>query len=162
MSLRGRIHKALLASLFGWLAGLVVATPFQVVEATRNTVGHLLARDLVAALTLWFVLTVAMALYWCGAFLLPMIWLLSAARILRHRTLWIAGSLVFGVVLMAIRLHVWTALYHDGISLINFVMWAAFAGTFFSITAAMYTRYLAASSTGIPSPDAVSGSGITL
>jgi hypothetical protein len=55
MSLRGRIRAALLASLLGWIAGMAVATPFQIVEAVRNAGegSRLLAYDLGVVLAMW-------------------------------------------------------------------------------------------------------------
>ena len=153
MSLQRRIRSALLASLLGWIAGMAAGLPFQIVEAVRNAGAgsRLLAYELGVVLSLWSVLTFAMALYWCGFFLLPIVWLVSSAWILRHRQLWIAASPVFGVILMAVRLHLWTAFEHDGISVINFWMYAVFAGTFFVATAALYAKFLsAASSDEIP------------
>ena len=141
MSARERIRKALLASLFGWIAAWMIALPFQVVEVVRSS-SVLVAKNLGIALAVWSALSFAMALYWCGFFLLPVAWLFSEARILRHRMLCMVGGAVFGAILMAVKLHVWTAADHDGVSLINYVMWAAYAGTFFFWTAAKYTRYL--------------------
>ncbi len=164
MSVWVRIRKALLASLFGWITGSFVSMPFQVVEVVRS-VGvdsRLMTTELGTALALWSVLTFVMALYWCGFFLLPLAWLVSVPWMLRNRRLWITGSMAFGVALMAVRLHVWTSLDHDGVSLINFVMWAVYAGTFFSWTAAMYTKYLRASSADVPAADTISGASITL
>jgi hypothetical protein len=151
MSLRGRIRAALLASLLGWIAGMAVATPFQIVEAVRNAGegSRLLAYDLGVVLAMWSALTFAMAAYWCGFFLLPIVWLVSAAWILRHRKLWITVSPLFGVVLMAVRLHVWTAFDHDGVSVINFFMWAVFAGTFFVATAVLCANFLRTASSEI-------------
>ena len=144
MTLRGRIRAALLASLLGWIAGMAAASPFQIVEAVRNAGGgsRLLAYDLGVVLAMWSALTFAMAAYWCGFFLLPIVWLVSAPWILRHRKLWITAAPVFGVVLMAVRLHLWTAFDHDGISVINFFMWAVFAAVFFVATAALYAKLL--------------------
>src|ERR1700758_584109 len=114
MSLRGRIRAALLASLVGWMAGMAGGAPFQIVEAVRNAGGgsRLLAYEVGVVLAMWSALTFVMAAYWCGFFLLPIVWLVSAAWILRHRKLWITGAPVFGVVLMAVRLHLWTAFDH--------------------------------------------------
>jgi len=146
VSLRVRFRKALLASLFGWIAGLVAAMPFQILEAIRVTGsdGRLLATELGSTLALWVVLTFAVALYFCGFFLLPMAWMLSANWILRHRGLWISASTGFGVVLMAARAHVWTTLDHDGVSLVNFWMWAMFSGVFFLVTSTCYAKFLRA------------------
>ncbi|MGA7312734.1 MAG: hypothetical protein WBX22_02075 [Silvibacterium sp.] len=144
MSFRAGLFKALRASLFGWIAGMLAATPFQIVEAIRTPVPNdrLLILDLSFALALWIALTFALALYFCGLFLLPMAWMVPVAWILRHRGLWMAASTVFGIALMAMRAHVWTALYHDGVSLINFWMWAIFSATFFLVTSAFYSKYL--------------------
>jgi hypothetical protein len=152
MSLRGRIRAALLASLLGWIAGMAAGVPFQIVEAVRNAGGgsRLLAYELGVVLAIWSALTFAMAVYWCGFFLLPIVWLVSAAWILRHRRLWITVSPVFAVVLMAVRLHVWTAFDHDGISIINFWMWAVFAAVFFVTAASQYARFLRAASSESP------------
>ena len=143
MSLRGRVRAALLASLLGWLAGMAAGLPFQMVEAVRNaSTGPRLAYDVAIVLILWLALTFSIAAYWCGFFLLPIVWLVSAQEIVRHRWLLVAASLLFGVVLMAVRLHVWTTFEHDGVSIFNFCMWAVFAGTFFAGTAEMYARLL--------------------
>ena len=145
MSLRGRIRAALLASLVGWVTGAAVGAPFQVVEAIRNAGGgRLLAYDLGVVLAVWSALTFAIASYCCGFFLIPIAWLVSAEWIPRHRKLWITVTPVFGIVLMAVRLHVWTTFDHDGVSVINFFMWASFAAVFFAATAAMYANILRA------------------
>jgi hypothetical protein len=146
MSVWERLRKALRASLYGWIAGLVAGSPFQVVESVRNAgvAGQLMVSELGIALVLWSMLTFAMALYWCDFFLLPIAWLVRATWILRHRRLWVVSSPIFGVGIMAVRLHVWTAADHDGISLINFWMWAVFAAVFFAVTAVMYARFLGA------------------
>ena len=146
MSLRGRVRAALLASLLGWIVGIAAGTPFQIVEAVRNAGGggRLLAYQVGVVLAMWSGLTFAIALYWCGFFLLPIVWLVSAAWILRHRKMFITVSPVFGIVLMAVRLHVWRAFDHDGVSVINFFMYAVFAGAFFNATAFSYARALRA------------------
>ena len=144
MILRRRIRAALLASLLGWVAGMVASSPFQIVEAVRNAGAgsRLLVYELGVVLAMWSALTFAMALYWCGFFLLPIVWLVSSAWVLRHQQLWITVCPAFGVLLMAARLHLWTAFEHDGISVINFFMWAVFAGAFYVTTAAFYVRFL--------------------
>jgi hypothetical protein len=144
MSLGRRIRAVLLASFLGWIAGMSAGAPFQIVEAVRNAGGgsRLLAYELGVVLAMWSALTFVIALYWCGFFLFPIAWLVSAAWILRHRKLWITVAPVFGVVLMAVRLHLWTAFDHDGVSVINFFMWAVVAATFFLATATSYARLL--------------------
>jgi hypothetical protein len=151
MTVRRRIRAALLASLLGWIAGLLATVPFQIVEAMRNAGGggRVLAYELGMVLAMWSTLTFAMALYWSAFFLIPIVWLLSAGWVLRHRELWLAITPVFGVVLMAVRLHVWTAFEHDGISVINFFMWAVYAAVFFGMTAVFYARFLRAGSSEI-------------
>jgi hypothetical protein len=144
MTVRRRIRAALLASLLGWIAGLLASVPFQIVEAMRNAGGggRVLAYELGMVLAMWSALTFVMALYWFAFFLIPIVWLVSAGWVLRHRELWLAITPVFGVVLMAVRLHVWTAFEHDGISVINFFMWAMYAAAFFGLTAVFYARFL--------------------
>lgn len=144
MSLGKRVRAALFASLLGWIVGLAASIPFQVVEAVRNAGGggRVLAYELGIVLAMWTALTFAIALYWCGLFLIPIVWLVPARWILRHRRLWLTVTPVFGVVLMAARLHVWTAFQHDGISVINFFMWAVYAAVFFGLTAVFYSRSL--------------------
>jgi len=146
VSLRARFLKALLASLFGWIAGLVAAMPFQILEAVRVTASdrRLLLPELGFTLALWSVLTFAVALYYCGFFLLPMAWTLPASWILRCRGLWISISTAFGILIMAARAHVWTAFDHDGVSLINFWMWAVFSAAFWLVTSACYAKFLRA------------------
>lgn len=144
MSLPPRLYKALLASLFGWIAGLFAAMPFQIVEAIRVTGSdsRLLVTELGLTLALWIVLTFALAFYWCGFFLFPIAWIVPAGWILRHRSLWISASTVFGIALIVVRGHVWTAFDHDGVSLITFWMWAVFSTTFFLVTSALYEKSL--------------------
>jgi hypothetical protein len=144
VNLRVRFGKALPASLFGWIAGLLVAMPFQIAEAIRVTGvdRRLLVSEIGFTLSLWSALTFAVALYFSGFFLLPMAWMLPASWILRHRGLWISTSTVFGILSMAARAHVWTALDHDGVSLINFWMWAAFSAVFCLVTSACYAKFL--------------------
>ncbi len=146
MSLRVRLLKALWASLFGWIAGLAAALPFQIAEAIRVTGvdRRLLFSELGFTLSLWCVLTFAVALYFSGFFLLPMAWMLPASWILRHRGLWISTSTAFGILIMAARAHVWSALDHDGVSLINFWMWAVFSATFCLVASVRYTQFLRA------------------
>ncbi len=146
MSALERIRAALRAALFGWVAGLAASSPFQIAEAVRNAGAEtrLLAYQLAVVMALWSLLTCAMALYWCAFFLLPAAWLASAPWVIRRRLAWTATSMLFGVLLMAIRLHIWTSLQHDGISLFNFFMWAVFAGVFFAATSAVYVRLLRA------------------
>jgi hypothetical protein len=151
MTVRRRIRAALLASLLGWIAGLLASVPFQIIEAMRNAGGggRVLAYELGMVLAMWSALTFVMALYWCAFFLIPIVWLASAGWVLRHRELWLVITPVFGVVLMAVRLHVWTAFEHDGISVINFFMWAVYAAAFFGLTAVSYSRFLRAASSEI-------------
>src|SRR5215470_9224359 len=99
MILRRRIRAALLASALGWIAGMAASSPFQILEAVRNAGAgsRLLAYDLEVVLAMWSALTFAMALYWCGLFLLPIVWLVSAAWISHHRQLWITVCPLFGM-----------------------------------------------------------------
>jgi hypothetical protein len=144
MSLWARLLKALRAALFGWIGGWIAAIPFQVVEVIRasgpNT--HLLASEAAFSLALWTSLTLSIALYFCGFFFLPVVWIVSEAWIQQHPVLWTSTYACFGALLMALRLHIWTALYHDGVSLINFCMWATYAAVFFLVASALYAKSL--------------------
>jgi len=144
MSVRVRIRKALVASLFGWIAGVIAGLPFQVTEAVgvAGPSGRLLVWDLGLAMALWLMLTFAVALYFCAIFLLPIAWLVPAEWIVRNRRGWIAGSTCFGIAIMALRTHVWTSLDHDGVSLVNFWMWAANGASFCFAASALYARFL--------------------
>jgi hypothetical protein len=146
MSLRARLQKAALASFFGWIAGLLAATPFQIIEIVRNaaSAGRPLVPALGLALALWLPLTLAVAVYFSCFFFLPVVWIASPSRILAHRTLWMTGSTIFAVILMIFRAHAWTALYHDGVSLINFVMWATYAAAFSLAATAFYAKFVRA------------------
>lgn len=139
MTLRVCIRKGALASFIGWIAGLAASLPFQITEAIRasGSVAHA-----IVALLLWTLFSLAVSLYFCAFFVIPVTWMLPPALILRHTVLSIAAAGVFGVFLAAMRLHIWTARYHDGISLINFCMWAAYSGAFFLAASAVYTRSL--------------------
>lgn len=144
MSVRVRIRKALLASLFGWIAGLIAGSPFQVAEAVgvAESNSHLLLSDVCLATALWLGLTFTVALYFCAFFLLPIAWLVPAGSIVRKRRPWIAASTCFGVAIMGLRTHVWTYLDHDGVSLVNFWMWATFGAAFCLAASALYARFL--------------------
>jgi hypothetical protein len=134
MTLRVRIRKALFASLIGWIAGFAASLPFQVIEAIRasnSAAFHLL---------LWTLFSLLVSLYFCVFFVIPVTWMLPATLILSHRLISIAAAGIFAVLLTAVRLHIWTARYHDGVSLINFFMWAAYSGAFFLTASTVYTR----------------------
>jgi hypothetical protein len=137
MTLRERIRKTAFASFIGWIAGFAASLPFQITETIRasGSVGHA-----AVALLLWTVFSLLVSLYFCVFFVIPVTWMLPATLILGHRVISIAAAGIFGVLLAAIRLHIWTAANHDGISPINFCMWAAFSGAFFLTTSAVYTR----------------------
>ncbi len=142
MSLGAGFRKAMLASLLGWVAGLLAALPFQIVEAVRVAGSNLslLSSELGLTIALWVVLSFCVASFYCGFFLFPVAWLVSPNWILRHRLLWIALSACFGVALIAVRAHVWTSLDHDGVSLINFWMWGVYSATFCIVTSSCYAR----------------------
>jgi hypothetical protein len=133
-----RIRKAAFASLIGWIAGLAVSLPFQATEFIRAS-GPAAAAY---ALLLWVVFSFLVSLYFCGFFVIPITWMLPNTLITGHRVVSIAAAGLFGVMLAAIRLHIWTMADHDGISLINFCMWAAFSGAFFLAASTVYTRSL--------------------
>lgn len=139
MTLRVLIRKALFASAYGWIAGLLASLPFQATEAIRASGS---AAQTVFALLLWTLFSFLVSLYFCAFFVIPIGWMLPTALILRHRPLSIAAAGVFGVFLAAICLHIWTARYHDGISPFNFYMWAAFSAAFFLAASTVYTRSL--------------------
>jgi hypothetical protein len=139
MSLRVLIRRALFASVYGWIAGFAASLPFQVTELIRASGS---AAQATFALLLWTLFSLLVSLYFCAFFVIPIGWMLPAALILRHRPLSIAAAGVFGVFLAAIRLHIWTVRYHDGISPFNFYMWATFSGAFFLTASTVYTRSL--------------------
>jgi hypothetical protein len=144
MTLLQRIAKAAIASLCGWIAGWIAALPFQIVEAVRNagTEIHLLVSVLGFSIALWTLLSFAVAVYCYCLFLLPVVWLVSPSWFLNRRILWIALSTIFGVFLIALRAHVWTAFDHDGVGFTNFWVWGVFATVFCLVTATAYTRFL--------------------
>lgn len=144
MTLRELVRKALFASLLGWIAGLAASLPFQLTEVIRASGTFAPAAY---AILLWALFSFLVSLYFCACFVIPITWMLPAVFILRHRVLSIAAAGVFGILLAAIRLHIWTARYHDGISPINFYMWAAYSGSFFLAASAAYTRSLRSIST---------------
>jgi hypothetical protein len=137
MTLRVRVRTALFASLIGWIAGLAASLPLQATEAIRASGS---AVHGAVSLLLWTLFSFLVSLYFCGFFVIPVTWMLPATLILSHRLLAITAATIFGVLLPAVRLHIWTALDHDGVSLFNFYMWAAFSGAFFLIASAVYTH----------------------
>jgi hypothetical protein len=139
MTLRVLVRRSLVASLYGWIAGLAASLPFQATEVIRASGSGAHAAY---AILLWIHFSFAVSLYFCGFFVIPIGWMLPASLIRRHRLLSIASAGLFGVFLAAIRLHIWTARYHDGISPINFYMWAAYSGAFFVTASAAYIRSL--------------------
>ena len=143
MTLRVRIRRAVFASFIGWIAGFTASLPFQVTEVIRASGS---AAHAAVALLLWTLFSLVVSLYFCAFFVIPVTWMLPATLILGHRVISIVAAGVFGVLLAAFRLHIWTARYHDGISLINFCMWAAYSGAFFLAASAVYTRGLRSNS----------------
>ncbi|MBV8114917.1 MAG: hypothetical protein JO300_09260 [Silvibacterium sp.] len=139
MTLRVLIRRALFASVYGWIAGLVASLPFQATEAIRAS-GSI--ADAAFAILLWTLFSFLVSLYFCAFFVIPIGWMLPSSLILRHRLLSIVAAGLFGAFNAAVRLHIWTARYHDGISPFNFYMWAAFSGAFFLTASMVYTRSL--------------------
>lgn len=137
--LRGRIRKALFASFVGWIAGLAASLPFQATEFIRASGS---AAHAAYAIFLWALFSFVVSLYFCGFFVIPITWMLPTTLIAGHRVISIAAAGAFGVALAAVRLHIWTAAEHDGISLANFYMWAAYSGAFFLAASTVYTRSL--------------------
>lgn len=137
MTLRVLIHKALFASTCGWIAGLAASLPFQATEAIRASGSTASAA---VALLLWSLFSLLVSFYFCAFFVIPIGWMLPSSLIHRHRALSIAAAGVFGLLLAAVRLHIWTAADHDGIGTINFWMWAAYSIAFFLTASVVYTR----------------------
>ena len=136
MTLRARIRKAIFASLIGWIAAFAASLPFQATEIIRASGS---AAHAAYAIVLWTVFSFFVALYFLAFFVIPVTWILPESVILGHRLLSVAAAGIFGILLAAVRLHIWTAADHDGISPINFIMWASFSGTFFLAASAVYT-----------------------
>ena len=139
MTLRVLIRKALFASLYGWIAGFGASLPFQVTELIRASGSGAHAA---IALVLWTLFSILVSLYFCAFFVIPIGWMLPSSLLLRRRALSVAAAGIFGVLLAAIRVHIWTAADHDGIGPFNFYMWAAYSGAFFLTASAVYTRSL--------------------
>ena len=139
MTLRVLIRKALFASLYGWIGGFGASLPFQVTELIRATGS---AAHAAVALLLWTIFSLLVSLYFCAFFVIPIGWMLPSSLLLRHRALSIAAAGIFGVLLAAVRVHIWTAVRHDGIGPFNFYMWATYSGAFFLTASAVYTRSL--------------------
>ena len=136
--LRVYVQRGVAASLAGWIAGLAASLPFQVAEFIRAS-GFAVAAY---ALLLWVLFSFVVSAYFCGFFVIPVTWMLPSTLIAGHRAISIAAAGMFGVLLAAMTLHIWTAADHDGISLMNFYMWAAFSGAFFVAASTVYTRSL--------------------
>jgi pheromone shutdown protein TraB len=83
-------------------------------------------------------------------FLSPAIWFIPLGKIAAHRRIWIASNIGFGIALIALRAHVWTVIYHDGVGLQNFWIWALFTATFFGIAAEAYARSVRLALVGQP------------
>jgi hypothetical protein len=134
------------AALYGWVAAWLLALPFQVLEAVRN-VGidarlHALyfTKLLAISAALWTILTFGFACYCCIVFLFPAVSIVTWAKLAEHRWIWIASNIAFGILLIAMRAHVWTAVEHDGVGFANFWMWTMFTSIFFGVAAEVYWR----------------------
>ena len=141
------------AALYGWFAAWLLTLPLQILEATRN-IGlearlHVLhyAELLVISMALWIAITFGFACYCCLVFLLPGVSIVTWAWLADHRWIWNASNMAFGVVLIALRAHVWTAIAHDGIGFANFWTWTIFTAMFFGVAAEVYWREVKASLT---------------
>ena len=137
MTLRERIRKAVFASLIGWIAGFAASLPFQAIVTSRASGS---AANAAVALLFWMFFSFLVSLYFCAFFVIPVTWMLPTTLILGHRVISIVAAGLFGVLLPAIRLHIWTVANHDGISPFNFFMWAALSAAFFLAASAAYTR----------------------
>lgn len=145
MTILDRLHKILRAALRGWIVACLVIAPFQVIQAGRSlgwksasSNPAFFAEMMIFSLMLWVALSLAIASFSCGAFLFPFVWMIAPQTVMRHRVLWIAFHAAFGTLLMALRLHIWTALEHDGVGYSNFCMWIVYAIVFFGMSAELY------------------------
>lgn len=147
MTILDRLHKVLRAALRGWIAACLVIAPFQIIQAGRslgwksaNSSPAFFAEMMIFSLLLWVGLSLSIASFSCGAFLFPFVWMISPQTVTRHRGLWIAFHAAFGSLLMALRLHIWTVLEHDGVGYGNFCMWVVYAIVFFGMSADLYYK----------------------
>ena len=149
MSTSSRFRSLLRAALIGWIGGCLILAPLQLFEAARNagwnaarTTPGLFVELLGISLLLWVALSFAVSCYCCCMFLSPIIWITPPEGIAAHRRAWVISNIAFGVSLIGLRAHIWTALNHDGVGLGNFWVWAVFAAVFFGITAENYFRLI--------------------
>jgi hypothetical protein len=147
MSVRSRFRGVVRAALRGWIAGCLIVLPLQLVEAIRNaglntvrTHPGVFAELIGLSMLLWMLLSLAVACYCCCCFLLPIVWVISPGRIVAHRARWVGLNAAFGLSLMTLRSHVWTAFNHDGVGFGNFWVWSSYAVIFFGVTAEVYFR----------------------
>ncbi len=148
MSIAPRYRRAARAAFIGWIAGCAALLPVQIYEAVRNAgfgagMGVPRFAELLAlSIAMWMLLTFGLACYFCCVVVFPAVWILLSVTIVEHRVLWVASNMIFGIALMALRAHVWTAIARDGVGFANFWLWGAFAGIFFAVAAEIYWREL--------------------
>jgi hypothetical protein len=147
MKMRARFTSLARGALLGWLVGCVALAPYQFLEAARNagwssahSAPGLFAEVIVLSILLWAGLTFAVSTFFCCIFIAPMVWNIAPERVLAHRLAWALSWTIFGIAVIALRAHIWTAFNHDGVGLANFWLWAAFACAFFAVTAESYHR----------------------
>jgi len=147
MSVRSRFTAVARAAVFGWIGGCVIVSPLQMVEAVRNagmntahTHPGLFAELIALSMLLWVLLSLIVACYCCCCFLFPIVWILPPERMAAHRAAWVGLNAAFGLSLMTLRSHVWTAFNHDGVGFGNFWVWASYATIFFAVTAELCLR----------------------
>ncbi len=145
MTVRARLALIILSGFAGWLTAAIVTVPFQILELAQNAGGdtRLLADSIGIGLTIWAIWSLAICIVGIlGAGVPIAIWT-PPHVLLRHRRRVIGCSLAAGVLVSAIKFHIWKVFksdpYYDAQL---FVVYGVFASVFAGVTAWLYLKLL--------------------
>ena len=140
-----RLCRATLATVLGWMAGILATLPFQLIEVVRNTSGDsgLLVSALGYGLAIWFFFTLLGVVIAWVIVVLPTALFVSAAFLLRRRAAVILISTLCGMLVVGREFRIWTVLDHPALDLANFWLYLVFSAAFAAVTSWFYLRLLA-------------------
>lgn len=123
----------------------IATSPVQIIEVLRNSGPNfqLLVSALGYGFDVWLLITFAgVALVWvCGV--LPVYLFVHEAWLLRHRAGVIIASICVALAAVGYRVRIWGYFEHNGVGLMNFWIYAGFAGICAGIAPYPYLRFLA-------------------
>lgn len=140
-----QLRRATVATLAGWVAGILATLPFQFAEVARNTGGdsRLMISVLGYGLAIWFAFTLMGVVIAWVVVVLPTAFLLSTTFLLRRPAVVVVVSTLLGILVVAREFRIWEIFGHPILDLSNFWLYLTFASVFAAVTSWSYLRQLA-------------------